>query len=269
MASPCEILIQNANHESALEISHLAQVEALRIQDKYSLFQNDSVIYKINHAHNQKTNIDHETYKLFQYADMCHNLSNGLFDVTSGGLKKLWDFKNIKVLPKESDIKSQLKYIGWNKVKLSKHFIQLPKNMEIDLGGIGKEYAVDSTVGILQKHFPQTPVLVNFGGDLSTCNKPSLPWNIGIEGYKNKVIKITQGALATSGKTKQFFIHDNKRYSHIINPKTGFPIRDAPLSVTVLASNTTQAGMLATFAQLQGSRAKKFLSSQNVKFWCL
>jgi thiamine biosynthesis lipoprotein len=269
MASPCEVLVWDSDKKNAEKIAQLVQKEALRIELKFSRFIKDNIIDKINHAEGEKISIDAETYRLFSFADECHQLSGGMFDITSGLLKSIWNFKKLDSLPQQKDLDAVLKNIGWQQVDLSKHAIQLPKNMQIDLGGIGKEYAVDSCVALLNKNFSQTHVLVNFGGDLCTTQAAKTHWQVGIEGFNNRVIKLQSGALATSGQTKQFIMDDDKRFSHIINPKTGWPIEGAPLSVTVLAENTSHAGMLATFAQLQGKNAEKFLSNENVKYWIL
>ena len=267
MASPCEILINSTSKQLATKITQLAHQEALRIEQKFSLFSRTNIIHQINHAEGHTTEIDDETHQLFEFADQCYKLSDGLFDVTSGVLKHLWNFKHMHHIPSENNINKALKNIGWNLVKLTENAITLPANMQIDLGGIGKEYAVDTTVNLLAGNYPDIEVLVNFGGDLRTSKESDEPWEIGIEGFKDKIIHLQQGAIATSGKTKQCFVHNNTRYSHLINPKTGWPIQDSPLSITVLAETTIQAGILATLAQLQGKEWRDFLDQHKVTYW--
>ena len=269
MASPCEVLIQNVDKYTATQIVNLVEIETLRIESKFSRFIKNNLIYRINHANGKTIDIDDETYQLFQFAHECYQLSDGLFDISSGTLKLLWQFNKIKNIPSSNQIKRQLEHVGWEKVILTQGSITLPPKMQIDLGGIGKEYAVDSAINIINKQFTKIDTLLNFGGDLCTNKEVTIPWEIGIEGLENKVIQLKKGALATSGKTKQYFKYNGKFYSHIINPKTGWPIEGAPLSITVLAANTTQAGMLATFAQLQGRHALTFLKSQNIQYWLL
>lgn len=147
--------------------------------------------------------------------------------------------------------------------------------MEIDFGGIGKEYAVDSVMRLLRAQ-TNTPILVNFGGDLAVtgARKNGAPWQVGIEAldankHADKILEISAGALATSGDSRRFLIANNQRYGHILNPFTGWPIMDAPRSVTVAGSNCIQAGMLATFALLKGKQAEQFLAEQGAPFWLL
>lgn len=148
--------------------------------------------------------------------------------------------------------------------------------MEIDLGGIGKEYAVDSTVKRLKEHTKKS-FLVNFGGDIA-CPYPranNTPWTIGVDNPEqsgeNAVgkIQLLKGGLATSGDARRFLLKDGVRYSHILDPHTGYPVPDAPRSVTVIANTCIEAGMLSTFAMLEGSNAVDFLKEQDVQFWVM
>ena len=148
--------------------------------------------------------------------------------------------------------------------------------MEIDFGGIGKEYAVDSCVQVATKIAPKCSVLVNFGGDIAVShprqNQPY--WFVGIEHpnpEKDSQLSVTiaQGGLATSGDARRYLIKDGIRYSHVLNPQTGYPVTGAPRSVTVAGENCTQAGLLATLALLQGDQAEIFLEKQGTTHWCL
>lgn len=151
----------------------------------------------------------------------------------------------------------------------------MPGGMQIDLGGIGKEYAVDHALRLMEKT-SDDPLLVNFGGDIACnrCPAEETPWRIGIEdpdhqGHAGTLLEVRSGALATSGNTQRFLLSNGKRYGHVLNPTTGWPIEESPLSVTVAESNCTKAGMLATFAMLQGKHAEEYLESQEVKYWVM
>ena len=149
----------------------------------------------------------------------------------------------------------------------------MPTGMEIDLGGIGKEYAVDRCVEALRACL-DAPGLVNFGGDLAVTGPPQLrdAWRVAVEGdapdRADRLIDLRQGALATSGDARRFLQRGGVRYGHILDPTTGWPVRDAPHSVTVAADTCTQAGMLSTFAMLKGQGAEAFLDEQGVRYWC-
>ena len=99
-------------------------------------------------------------------------------------------------------------------------------------------------------------------------------WQVGIEkpdseGQASGILAISSGALATSGDSKRFLLKEGVRYSHILNPSTGWPITDAPRSVTVAAPTCIEAGMMATFASLQGEYAEQFLEAMDTPYWCL
>jgi len=111
--------------------------------------------------------------------------------------------------------------------------------------------------------------------------KNNQPWQDGIDhqGIINKdsntnkankvVVSLLQGALATSGDANRFLLKNGKRYSHILNAKTGWPIEDAPHSITVVAPQCIQAGILATLALMQGINAEDFLAEQEIKHWAI
>ena len=148
--------------------------------------------------------------------------------------------------------------------------------MELDLGGIGKEYAVDRCARLLIE-YTHVNALINFGGDIYVTGprRDGRPWHVAIEQLRNDpqadttVVQLLRGGIATSGDAHRFLLKDGIRYSHILDPRTGWPVRDAPRSVTVVANTCTEAGMLATFAMLQGNDAEAFLEQQQVMYWCL
>jgi thiamine biosynthesis lipoprotein len=116
---------------------------------------------------------------------------------------------------------------------------------------------------------------VNFGGDLLVTRprRDGEPWKVGIEatdvaGSASRVVLLSRGGLATSGDTKRYIIHQGVRYGHVLDARTGWPVRDAARSVTVAAPTCTEAGMLATLAMLQGAGAEAFLEDQGARYWC-
>ncbi len=276
MACPCEILLESDDLALAEKITQLAADEALRIEHKFSRYRNDNIIYQINNAAGESVIVDSETALLLDFAQRCFELSDGLFDISSGILRRAWHFDGSDRIPDADTVNALLPFIGWQKISWATPQIKLPDGMEIDLGGIGKEYAVDSTAKLLARH-TQHSFLVNYGGDIA-CLKPrrnNQPWVIGVDDPSHTgeasagAISLYQGGLATSGDARRFLLKDGKRYSHILNPKTGYPVEGAPRSVSVIASTCIEAGMLSTFAMLQGSKAIGFLEAQDVKFWCI
>ena len=288
MASPCEILLEVDDEVLAAGLLNIAKQEALRIENKFSRYRTDNIIYKINHANGSTVTLDEETAHLMDYANECYQLSEGRFDITSGVLRKVWKFDGSDNIPSDSDIRKLMPYIGWQKVNWQSPAILLPVGMEIDVGGIGKEYAVDRTALLLAEHMlaEQNPAkqfavsfLVNYGGDIRVYGprRNGRGWYVGIENIngsnsrvlsESKTIEIKVGAIATSGDARRYLLKNNIRYSHILDPLTGWPVKDAPRSVTVVADTCTEAGILSTLAMLQGKSAELFLDQQGVKYWC-
>ncbi len=274
MASPCELLSEEPERGRALQLLELAAREAWRIEAKFSRYRDNSIISRINALNGTTLAVDDETARLLDYAERCYALSDGLFDVTSGVLRKVWHFDGSDRLPEDASVTALLDTIGWRKVTWQSPAITLPAGMELDLGGIGKEYAVDRVAQLLMQHSDR-PLLVNFGGDLYASGPRSdgTPWVVamddpGASGRRQLgQLHLRQGGMATSGDGRRYLLKDGQRHSHILNPRSGWPVPDAPHSVTVVAENCMSAGMLATFAMLQGAGAQQFLEQQQVPFW--
>ncbi|HEY9052535.1 MAG TPA: FAD:protein FMN transferase [Gammaproteobacteria bacterium] len=275
MACPCEILIVTNDKNIADKAVAIAYSEAKRIEHKFSRYRDDNIIHQINTAHGKAVNVDEETALLLDFANQCYELSDGLFDITSGVLREIWKFDGSDNIPSQTQIDRIKSRIGWNKVTWQRPLLTLQDNMEIDLGGLGKEYAVDQSAKRIAE-FTSASALVNFGGDIvvTGSRKENQPWTIGVDDPdktgENAIgqVQLMRGGLATSGDARRYLLKDGVRYSHILNPKTGWPVPDAPHSVTVIANTCLEAGMLSTFAMLQGKDAEMFLEAQQVKFWC-
>ncbi|MGD8394422.1 MAG: FAD:protein FMN transferase [Candidatus Eiseniibacteriota bacterium] len=275
MASPCEVLCSGASRRDAREALAMAQAEALRIERKFSRYRDDSVVHAINQAGGEPIEVDAETARLLAFADRCHTLSDGGFDVTSGVLGRVWRFDGSDRLPDPAAIAPLLELVGWWRVSWSPPRLVLPAGMQIDLGGIGKEYAVDRVAGELAGRSAGS-YLVNFGGDIAATGPRAggEPWQVGVEdpwcgGDATRVVPLARGGLATSGDARRFLLRDGVRYGHILDPRTGWPVEDAPRSVTVRAATCTEAGLLATLAMLQGAQAERFLRAQTPHHWCV
>jgi thiamine biosynthesis lipoprotein len=275
MASPCEVLVRCAKASEARSISSLASAETWRIEHKFSRYRDDNIIHAINHSVGEPVSLDDETLGLLHYAAQCHELSDGLFDITSGVLRKAWTFSGREVEPDQKLISSLLELVGWNKVKLCDHSVTLLPGMEIDLGGLGKEYAVDRIAQQLFEGF-NIPVMVNFGGDIRTLSPDpeDIPWKIGIENPDQDeqaigLFELRSGAVATSGISHRHCFVNGVRLGHILDPRTGWPVADPPRSVTVAADYCLEAGLMTTLAMLHGKDAELFLDAQDVVYHCI
>ncbi|WP_350976717.1 FAD:protein FMN transferase [Shewanella sp. AC34-MNA-CIBAN-0136] len=271
MASPCELLMAVDDEYIARQMLTIAYDEAKRIEHKFSRFIEANVVWQLNHAQGETTPIDAETVHLLQFAQQCFQLSESAFDISACPLMALWRFDGNHRVPLQTDIDAALLKVGFDRIALTDKTVCMPADMSVDFGGIGKEYAVDRTAQILASRWPKQSVLVNFGGDIACLITKIDGWQVGIENPHNldnaaALLTIRQGALATSGTTRRYIEVDGKRYGHIINPKKGYPVEQAPLSVTVLAPNCVMAGMLATMSMLKGPDAEGFLQQQGVDF---
>lgn len=272
MASPCEVLMEVDHKKQAARILEAVSAEALRIEKKFSRYRDDNIVFKINHAEGAAVSVDDETARLIDFSDQLTQMSEGLFDITSGVLRKTWKFDGSDRVPSAAAVKEILQHVGWSKVSWSDGVLQMPAGMEIDLGGVGKEYAVDRCVQIA-RGLTNESVLINFGGDLATTGerRNKKCWSVGrlITGKDNAVglFQLYRGAIATSGDAHRFLLKEGVRYSHVLNPKTGWSVPKAPHTVSVAAPTCVEAGMMSTMAMLQGVQAEEFLKLQEVDFW--
>lgn len=271
MASPCEVLLRGGDLLLARRVAGVVHDEAVRVERKFSRYRQDNVVHAINHADGARVDVDEETERLLDYADQCWRISDGRFDITSGVLRRVWRFDGSDRVPGADAVAAVLADVGWDKVERRAGSIRMRPGMELDFGGIGKEYAVDRALE-RARAMTDRPVLVNFGGDIAVHSADGNPFVIGLEDATGGAVAgrfhMTGGGLATSGDSRRYLLRDGVRYSHVLDPRTGWPVSDGPRSVTVAAQHCTQAGTLATLALLHGEQAEDFLHAQGVRYWC-
>lgn len=282
MASPCRLVIDGEDSE-AMEASARRCIEEIRrIEHKYSRYRSDSVLSQINAAAGSKAvPIDEETSALLDFAHSLWVMSDGLFDITSGVLRKAWDFR-AGTPPDPQRIEALLPLVNWRQVVRTRDAVGLSTvGMELDFGGFGKEYAADRAAALLiQDGFPNA--LVNLGGDLHATGPRKAkglegrPWYVDIQHPRPATpegrevlatLQLSRGGLATSGDYERFFFHGGKRYCHVLDPKSGWPVHDVQ-SVSVVAHSTAIAGAITTIAMLKGPAVQDWLRQQQVDF-CL
>lgn len=262
MGSPCELRLYSNEKAFAQEIADEAIVEVHRLEKKYSRYRDDSVTSEINNSAGNKNGIgvDAETALLLNYAQVGYEQSDGLFDISSGILRKAWDFRSQK-LPSQNDIDALLPLIGWDKIRWKAPHICLPvEGMELDFGGYVKEYAADVAANVCRNANIQGG-LVNLGGDICIIgpHPNGDAWKVGIRHPRNpsvpmSFVMLEKGGLASSGDYERFMIIDGVRYAHILNPKTGWPVNSLA-STSVYAEQCVVAGTSSTIAMLKGERA--------------
>jgi thiamine biosynthesis lipoprotein len=258
MGSPCELQIYCRSAGQAKSIADAVRNDVHRLETKYSRYRSDSLLSEINRvgAARGRITVDGETADLLNYASACHEQSDGLFDITSGVLRRAWRFDKGQV-PDPATVRAFLRYVGWHKVRWAKPVLEFrDAGMELDLGGIVKEYAVDRAATLCRDAGIRHGV-VNFGGDIRVIGErgDGGPWIIGISHPRRKgevlrTVPLREGALATSGDYERCIVIDGVRYSHILNPRTGWPVRHLA-AVSVVGDLCVVAGSASTIAMLK------------------
>jgi thiamine biosynthesis lipoprotein len=264
MGSPCEVRVYGGDEAEAT--LQAARAEVARLEAKYSRYRDDSLATRINQSAGDDTGVevDAETAHLLDYADSCFRQSDGLFDITSGILRRAWNLKSGR-LPAQSEIDALLPLVGWKQVRWRSPLIVLPKpGMQLDFGGYVKEYAADRVAELCRERGAQHG-LVDLGGDLAVIgpHPDGQPWRIGVRDPNEPAralgtLPLAWGGIASSGDYERCMVVDGKRYGHILDPRTGWPVRGLS-SVTIAASHCLVAGTITTIAMLKGERGTAWL----------
>ncbi len=254
--------VDDRGREVADAVARAAEAEALRIEAKFSRYRPQSVLSELNRqAGHGPVVIDDETELLLRAALDLGRLTGGRFDPTVGVLRRVWNFKTPRV-PTAQELAEALVLVDATAVSLRCGTVELLRiGMELDLGGVGKEYAADRVAQVLLARGVSC-ALINFLGDVRTLGRrgDGRPWSVGIQDPRDRsrclgAIRVGEGAgIATSGDYERGFELDGERYHHILDATTGHPARGLA-SVTVVAPTAFEAGRLATASFLLGPAA--------------
>ena len=231
---------------------------------KYSRFRPDSLVSRINAAAGQEwVEVDADMETLLQLCDTLFAMTRGVLDPTALPLLRLWNYKAPQPrIPSDAEIAAARALVGWRKVQRSTGRIFLPEpGMALDFGGFGKEYAVDMVAQMaVDRGIPA--VLVDFGHDLRAIGAPPgrLAWHIGLEdphqpGKTAGSVGVKNRGVASSGDYLRCFTIGGKRYGHIVDPRTGWPVSNGCIQATVIAPSCLQAGVLSTTAFVLGAQS--------------
>lgn len=257
MGCPCELRFDTDTEEAFARAVGQCLREVRRFERKFSRYLPDSVTATINRAAGRASvPIDRETAAILRYAAVCYEQSGGLFDITSGVFRHVWH-PHRTALPSQRELDACVAKVGWDKVRCSERRVSLPlRGMELDFGGVVKEYAADAAA-MLARRAGIRHGLVNLGGDVCIVGPQAngQPWPIGIVHPLHTdsaiaTLLLAEGALTTSGSYERFVEIEGRRYSHLIDPRTGWPV-DGLLSVSVVANQAIVAGSIASVALLQ------------------
>ncbi len=267
MGSPCELRLYAESPDDARDVAAQARAEIDRLERKYSRYRDDSLATRINRSAGDPDGIelDEETAGLLDYAAIAHRESDGLFDPTSGILRRAWDFRAGR-LPSREAVAALLPRVGWEKLRWKRPRLCLPEGMELDFGGFVKEYAADRVAELCRQRGLRHG-LVDLGGDLSVVgpHPDGSPWRVGVRDPRRPdralaCVLLRYGGVASSGDYERFMIVDGRRYSHLLDPRSGWPV-EGLAGATVMAPHCLVAGTASTVALLRGRQGRSWLES--------
>jgi len=263
MSTVCQIKCHGAPAPAIREFQQAAVAWVAQFEARYSRFLPDSLIGRINAAAGQNwVETDPDTDRLFNLCQELFFFTSGSFDPTALPLIELWNWKQRPpVLPSDDLIQARRELVGWTKIQRRPGGIFLPRpGMGLDLGGIGKEYAVDCVMELaIQRGLPN--VLVDFGQDVrARGHSPGHKfWRIGLEDARSPGktwagVGVTDAAVATSGDYLRHFEINGRRFGHIVDPRTGYPTLNDCRAASIIGPTCTFAGLLATTVCILGAK---------------
>ena len=280
MGNQFEISIVADEENFAQQKIKEAVAEIIRIEELLTTFKPNSQTNQINdQAGIAPVKVDSEVFQLIKRSIRISEISQGAFDITYGSIdKKFWNFDvHMDSLPKPEDAKKAVALINYKNVildPLTETIFLKEKGMRIGFGGIGKGYAADRARKILQEAGIKNGI-VNASGDLVTWGNQAdgKPWTIGIADPEHQLkpfsyLNISNMAIATSGSYEKYAVIDGKKYSHTIDPHTGFPVRGIK-SVSIICPQAELADALATPVMVMGVEVGLNLINQLKNIACI
>ncbi|MCB9044916.1 MAG: FAD:protein FMN transferase [Chitinophagales bacterium] len=280
MGNRFEITVVDSDHKKAEQYIDLAISEIRRIEKLLTTFADDSQANRINaEAGIAPVKVDREVFDIIYRSNRISDLTQGAFDITYGSIdKRFWNFDTTMTsLPDREVARQSVRLINYRNVLLDKGnctvFLK-EKGMRIGFGGIGKGYAAERAKQVLQQQGVQSGI-INAAGDLSTWGyqPDGSPWTIGIAdpdsiGQPFSCFSITDMSVATSGNYEKFVMIDGKKYSHTIDPKTGYPVSGIK-SVTIICPNAEIADAMTTPVIIMGVKAGLHMINQVKGIACI
>ena len=242
---------------------------AKKYDDILSNTKENSDIYKINHANNEFVEVNSDTIELIQQGKYYGDLSNGVFDVSIGKLTGLWDIKNRTVPPTQEEVNNAMGF-NYKNIEIDGNKVRLKTDKEqLDLGGIAKGFIADKIKDYLNAN-GVTKGVINLGGNVLCLDKKDgkTNYNIGIQkpfdesGTPLCALSVSNTSIVTSGDYQRYFEYEGKKYHHIIDVNTGFPVDNELDSVTIISSSSTAGDALSTIAFAYGlEKGMNFIES--------
>lgn len=262
MGTLCSIKFRLGDDREAWQFATDALSWVGEFEAKFSRYRPDSVVSQINTAAGTSwVEIDDETRHMLDLAESLHRRTRGILDPTLLPLQLLWDWRKVRErLPEKNEVTEALALTGWSKVERRPSAVRLSmRGMGLDFGGFGKEYAVDYIARMAAER-GISDALVDFGRDIYAMggNGKHPFWHVGIEdgnkpGQCWGGLAVTSRAVSASGDYARFFNSGGKRYGHILDPRTGWPVANGTRAVTVVAGSCIEAGAYSTAVFVLGS----------------
>jgi thiamine biosynthesis lipoprotein len=262
LGTECLVLFAAETAEQARQFREQAVVWVTRFEARYSRFREDSLLSRINAAAGREwVEIDAEMERMLDVCGTLQEMTRGILDATALPLLRLWNYRAERPrIPTENEIAVARRLVGWDKVERRAGQVFLPHpGMCLDFGGWGKEYAVDAVEEIAEA-CGITSALIDFGHDLRALAPPPQrsAWHVGLEnprepGKHRGSIAVQQRGVASSGDYRRSFTVGSRRYGHIVDPRSGYPVANRCLQTTVVAPSALQAGVLSTTAFVLGA----------------
>jgi len=279
MGTVLSVIYTGKKNETA---ENAVKKDAETVENELSYYKESSFVSILNReAHEKEIEVPPHICKLIEKSLEYGEMSGGVFDITYKSTGELWENNGNKI-PDDKAIEEKQQFVGGDKlaVNCAENKIKFAnKGVKIDLGGVAKGYAIDRAGEVLKKHGIGN-FIVNYGGDMLFCgNKGEKPWSIGIKNPDNpsEILKKLEldisgcKGIATSGDYERFFVIEGETFSHIMNPKTGKPVKDAK-SVTVIGENATLVDAAATAVSValhEKEAVEKIMEKFRVKIYTL
>jgi thiamine biosynthesis lipoprotein len=262
MGSRFDITVVASNEKEGNEYIDSAIFEITRIEKLISSWDLNSETSLINkHSGIKPIKVDKELFDLIERSIAISALTNGAFDISYASMDRIWNYDgSMREMPSEEEISNSIKKVGYQNISIDKEaqtvFLKL-KGMKIGFGAIGKGYAADKAKALLIEKGVKAGI-INASGDLNAWGKQAdgSDWMVAITNplNKNKVfswLPINDSAIVTSGNYEKFISFDGIRYSHIIDPRTGYPSTGI-ISTSIMTSNAELADAISTSVFVMG-----------------
>ncbi len=245
--------------EGAEQAIEQAKERIKELENEWSVTDENSEIYQANHSNGSPVTLSEDTKDVVAFALRMAKETDGALEPTIYPVLEAWGFTTDENrIPSQTELQALMEHVGYEKVLLSGNELQLPQGTELDLGAVGKGYAADAAVEEIKAQGVES-ALLDLGGNIQAVgSKPDgTDWRLGIRNPFGDgqigMLRVSDCAVVTSGSYERYFVgEDGKTYTHIIDPKTGYPVDNGLVSVTIITEKGKMADALSTSMFVKG-----------------